>query len=318
MLDVLVPDSDHGRVYRALTVLARSDHRRLAEHTGLPEPTVERVLADLAERDLALRTGACWEAAPPDRVLSMALAEEEDRRAQLWRAGAELDRLHHQAKAAAGPFRTVAPVEHPETLLRLTARLQERAREQVRWLDRPPYYSAPADFRAQEHTQTRRMAEGLRYRTVYGQAVYGDPELFAAMTRMAARGEQVRVLAELPVKLTLGDEDVALLVPEPDRAGLEGALLIHASPLLRALSAVFETLWTLGMPVTEVAGEHDLREQDRAILTLMAAGATDDAIARRLDLSRRTVVRRVTALLDRLGATTRFQAGVQAAKRGLL
>ncbi|SFP07156.1 hypothetical protein SAMN05421810_101870 [Amycolatopsis arida] len=30
------------------------------------------------------------------------------------------------------------------------------------------------------------------------------------------------------------------------------------------------------------------------------------------------VVRRITALLDRLGATTRFQAGVQAAHRGWL
>jgi hypothetical protein len=30
------------------------------------------------------------------------------------------------------------------------------------------------------------------------------------------------------------------------------------------------------------------------------------------------VVRRITALLDRLGATTRFQAGVQAANRGWL
>jgi DNA-binding NarL/FixJ family response regulator len=41
-------------------------------------------------------------------------------------------------------------------------------------------------------------------------------------------------------------------------------------------------------------------------------------IARQLRLSRRTVTRRIAALLDRLGATTRFQAGVQAATRGWL
>lgn len=61
-----------------------------------------------------------------------------------------------------------------------------------------------------------------------------------------------------------------------------------------------------------------LSDRDRTIITLMAAGLTDEAIARRLRLSRRTVVRRITALLDRLGATTRFQAGVQAANRGWL
>ena len=50
----------------------------------------------------------------------------------------------------------------------------------------------------------------------------------------------------------------------------------------------------------------------------MASGATDDAISRRLGLSRRTVVRRAARLLERLGASTRFQAGVQAAHRGWL
>ncbi|ACU98263.1 predicted transcriptional regulator [Saccharomonospora viridis DSM 43017] len=321
MLDVLVPDSEQGRVYRALTLRGRSDHRMLSQYLGLPETTVHDVLNSLAELGLVYRV--CgepdrWEAAPPDRVMALALAEEENRRARLWQAGAELDRLYHQARTTCGPYRYVEPVEHPATLLRLTARLQERARQQVRWLDRPPYYSKPHHFRAQEDMQTRRMADGVRYRTVYSQAVYDDQELFATMTRLAERGERVRVLAELPVKLTIGDADLGLLVPDPDRAGLNEALLVHASALLQAFIGVFETLWTLGVPVTDVGGEHDLPEPDRAILTLMAAGVTDDTIARRLDMSRRTVVRRIASLLDRLGATTRFQAGVQAAKRGLL
>jgi DNA-binding NarL/FixJ family response regulator len=50
----------------------------------------------------------------------------------------------------------------------------------------------------------------------------------------------------------------------------------------------------------------------------MAAGATDEVIARRLAISRRSVVRRTGLLMERLGATTRFQAGVQAARRGWL
>ncbi|MFD0381698.1 response regulator transcription factor [Streptomyces stramineus] len=70
------------------------------------------------------------------------------------------------------------------------------------------------------------------------------------------------------------------------------------------------------MSATGIGTQIDAR--DRQILTLMASGATDDAIARRLGLGRRTVVRRVSALLAMLGATTRFQAGVQAARRGWL
>jgi DNA-binding NarL/FixJ family response regulator len=58
--------------------------------------------------------------------------------------------------------------------------------------------------------------------------------------------------------------------------------------------------------------------RDRTILALMAAGATDATIARQTGISQRTVERRVRALMDQLGAGTRFQAGVQAARRGLI
>ncbi|MEV8612990.1 LuxR C-terminal-related transcriptional regulator [Amycolatopsis sp. NPDC051373] len=48
----------------------------------------------------------------------------------------------------------------------------------------------------------------------------------------------------------------------------------------------------------------------------MAAGATYTTIARRLDLSQRAILRHVTVLRRRLGATNLFQAGLQAARRG--
>ena len=43
------------------------------------------------------------------------------------------------------------------------------------------------------------------------------------------------------------------------------------------------------------------------------SGLTDEAIARQLGLSHRTVQRRVAAFMADLGAHTRFQAGVKAA-----
>jgi DNA-binding CsgD family transcriptional regulator len=312
VFDVLDPDSDQGRVYRALTGRDPSDVPALARRTGLAEAAVTAALAELGDAVLCREDGA-WEARPPARVMSEVLREEEARRSALWAAGAELDELYHSARRGSPD---VEPVDDPHELFALTAHLQERASEQVRWLDRPPYRSTPDRFAEQESLQRSRMAAGLRYRTVYHQAVYEDTDLFAGMTRMVELGEDARVLADLPVKLIIGDDHAALLVPEP-ALGLDGALVVHASGLLNALSGVFETLWTLGVPVTASDGAQ-LSDRDRTILTLMAAGVTDDAIARRLRLSRRTVVRRITALLDRLGATTRFQAGVQAANRGWL
>lgn len=57
---------------------------------------------------------------------------------------------------------------------------------------------------------------------------------------------------------------------------------------------------------------------DQRLLTMLASGLKDDAIARHLDISSRTVGRRVADLMDGLGARTRFQAGVHAQRRSLL
>ncbi|WP_211354480.1 helix-turn-helix domain-containing protein [Stackebrandtia albiflava] len=49
------------------------------------------------------------------------------------------------------------------------------------------------------------------------------------------------------------------------------------------------------------------------LLRLLATGLSDQAIGRRLDLSRRTVQRRVRSLMDSFGVQTRFQLGMRAA-----
>ena len=58
--------------------------------------------------------------------------------------------------------------------------------------------------------------------------------------------------------------------------------------------------------------------QDAHLLALMAAGLKDEVVARQLGLSLRTVRRRIARLMDELGADTRFQAGIEAARRGWL
>lgn len=58
--------------------------------------------------------------------------------------------------------------------------------------------------------------------------------------------------------------------------------------------------------------------EERALLGLLASGLKDEAIARQLGVHVHTARRRITALLARLGAGTRFQAGVQAGRRGWL
>ena len=61
-----------------------------------------------------------------------------------------------------------------------------------------------------------------------------------------------------------------------------------------------------------------LEERDIALLALLATGAPVEAIARRMDVSERTVRRRTREICDRLDVGTPVEAVVWAARRGLV
>lgn len=61
-----------------------------------------------------------------------------------------------------------------------------------------------------------------------------------------------------------------------------------------------------------------LSEADLQVIGLFADGLPVEAIARRLDMSERTVRRRARAVCDRLGVGTMMQAVAWAARRGLI
>jgi DNA-binding NarL/FixJ family response regulator len=86
------------------------------------------------------------------------------------------------------------------------------------------------------------------------------------------------------------------------------------------LVTLFELFWERGMPAAgEPAGAGNAwrpSEADRTLLLLLTAGATDEAIARRLGVSLRTARRRLAELMHTAGVQTRFQLGMVAGRQG--
>jgi len=68
----------------------------------------------------------------------------------------------------------------------------------------------------------------------------------------------------------------------------------------------------------EVTPHREINHEDLQLLRLLATGLPVEGVARRLDLSERTVRRRTRAVCDRLGFGTTVEAIVWAARRGLL
>lgn len=68
----------------------------------------------------------------------------------------------------------------------------------------------------------------------------------------------------------------------------------------------------------EESGGDRLTGREQALLRLMAKGLKDEAIARDLGVSPRTLRRLIADLMRRLDCESRFQAGVEATARGWL
>ncbi|WP_053695846.1 LuxR C-terminal-related transcriptional regulator [Streptomyces sp. NRRL F-5755] len=323
MHDVLDPDSDRGRVYRLLVSHPHESAARLAARAGLSETDVRTVLEELADENVVVTTAseaadASWEAAPPTQVVEALLQRDDALRTALRQTGTELERLYRSARRDAGHYSALEVVEGPARMLAVSRQLQKAARQQIRVIDVPPYSGTADHYLTQETLQRERMAAGVVYRAIYHGSAFDDPIAWPNMARMIEAGEQARTLDDPPMKLAICDSDLAVVTLAADDHSGVMSLLIRPSSLFQALSNVFESLWRLAVPVSAAGIGTQIDARDRQILTLMASGATDDAIARHLGVGRRTVVRRVSSLLNRLGATTRFQAGVQAARRGWL
>ena len=163
------------------------------------------------------------------------------------------------------------------------------------------------------------MAEGIDYQVLYDQAILEYPEHLQRAFRSIEGGEDARVMANVPIKLAMVDASEALVVLLNSSDNQEPAVIIvHPSALLDSLSAFFDLLWERGLALRRDQPLEDAVSRHRELLSMLAAGLKDEAIAIELDVAVRTVRRRIGELYELLGVKTRFQAGAAAMKRGWL
>ncbi|HEY3505217.1 MAG TPA: helix-turn-helix transcriptional regulator [Actinocatenispora sp.] len=153
------------------------------------------------------------------------------------------------------------------------------------------------------------------WRTVFT-TDFATPELTWIVEETRKRGGQVRLAPALPMKLLVADRASAL-VPL-DESGSAGVVLFRSPTVIGALVELFDGQWDRAAPDPAGPGDQssDLTPYQRHVLTLLTGNLKDEEIAARTHVSIRTVRRNIAAILDQLGVTTRFAAGVQAAKRG--
>lgn len=322
-----VPPFDEG-VYRALLGHRDATPAELGDALGVPADRVDRALTRLRLQGLVSRLAGRrrrYTAIEPDAAVEALVRHRSAQLEAVRTTAIELSSLFHSVPRGAGRGGAVEVLEGPQSLGRWFVRLQHQVREEMLVLDRPPYALAPHN-----PIEPVSLASGVRWRAVYAPEALEVPGALEEVERMAALGEESRVLPNLPMKLAITDRQVALLPLSLD-VNTSRAVLVRESTLLDALVDLFECYWERALPLTHGGqaadgGPHPQPQQtpdgpdeeDRVLVTLLASGLTDTAIARRLGLSTRTMRRRTRRLFDKLSASNRFQAGIQAARRGWL
>jgi sugar-specific transcriptional regulator TrmB len=306
-------DTDEA-VYVALLTGRAATADELAHEVGVSDERARAAVVRLEDLGFVThRPGspARLRPVPPDLAVSALAAR---RRQELGEA--EQTALHLAAQFPAEQ-RT-----HPDELIEVVvgrpavaarfAHLTRHLEHEMLVLDRPPYAQTVSEANGPEIDA---LARGISVRGIYAPEAFEQPGAFFQARRAQDAGEQARVHPDVPMKLVIVDGATALL-PMTATGDVESSLVVHAPIMVAALVRMFELLWRQASPLSDWADHLEPSDGiDHELLLMLGTGMKDEAVARELGISVRTLGRRLSGLLEALGARTRFQAGLQASRR---
>jgi DNA-binding transcriptional ArsR family regulator len=315
-----------AQVYSALIEADQLTAEEIAARCEVSPRQASAELAALERMGLAYRLAGRpvrYRANAPDVAIGELIGRREQELQAARATMHQLAEIFLESARGRHPDGQVEVARGPSNIARAVTRAQETTRHQLRGFDRPPYAEPPGTRYGLEE---QKMAAGVVYRVIYAAAALDIPGRMAGdILPSVAAGELARTRPELPIKLIISDDQLAVIPAAITSRTVDTAFIIHKSPILSALIALFEAEWEraipvlAGAPAAEAGRDGDPPDPETAaLLAMLAAGMTDASIARSLEWSMRTTQRRMAQLMSDLGVTSRFQAGLAVRDRGWL
>ena len=323
MLEVFGLDAVAQAIYDRFLTHSGEEVQELAEHLGLTESQVRGALDALIDAGFIRHGAGRLRAVDPEVGIESLLRREEGelalrqqalaaRRASAARVLAEL--AQSRPKQAADSVNLLVGAEAMQREMEVLAKNVVSMVRTTKPGSALPVESLEAARPLDEQTLLR----GVAIRALYQDVVRKDPATFGYAQWMTELGGEVRTAPVLPPPMLLCDRTVAIVLVDPEERTC-GALCIRAVSVVEMLITLFEQAWEMAVPlgaerVQDV--QAGLSASELELLKLLSGGLTDERAAKRLGVSVSTVRRQMASLMERLGATSRFEAGLRAAQRG--
>ncbi len=212
-------------------------------------------------------------------------------------------------------------ITDPDAIANVLMHFAERSQREVLSVA-PGRGASRVDLRTTRMANIYSLDRGVRTRALYQHSAMRDRSTRALLIELAEHGARIRTTSSVPGRSLVIDREVALLPIPTDDPATPGLAIVREPNVIAWIVASFEQLWSEATTLEDLLGTAnaggELDQTRAAILRLMGEGEKDEAISRRLSISVRTCRRHIADYMAQVGATSRFQAGVIAAREGHL
>lgn len=312
------------QVYQLILARPVSSTGQLAVAFGRSADEIRESCRALVEKGLICSVSEdCFKAVPAaagnvvERLSAEAKNSHRKRMSQISSLRTELRQLAAEGLAGSADFDPVELAESPGAAQLQIADVLDRARHEillvhgaVRWSQWPQVWAGVGEA-LRGNVAVRTLLADRSEAAAASQAA-NDPE-----PAFFDRRAELRITGRMSAALFVVDSVVAVVA-----SGSDGVAVVRNPALVSVLCALFAQSWDSAAEddffegVPEKSGFLDSR--DRFIVAALAKGTKDEVIAKDLALSVRTVRRKISKMMEHLGAGSRFEMGVVCAQKGWL
>ncbi|MEU7000146.1 hypothetical protein [Nonomuraea sp. NPDC046570] len=300
----------------------------IARELGLDIAQISRIRDTLVRLRLLTSTGEGQPLVPIDpqvaeAQISMPIEREILRNQMIISRAREqlsaLTPIYHNHTRSQTPGQTVTEIDTARDVDRELEAAVRRCGNEI--LTMQPGGGRPSEIL--KHVFTRdlnALKRGVSMKVLYQNTARSNLATRKYVCEISQAGAEFRTVAEIFDRLIIIDRKTAFVPKESEQGRPSGAAVVTDPTVVGFMYRLFDSLWTSAQPfdMERTNYEDVLEDFQTTTLWLMSLGIKDEAVARRLGMSTRTCRRHISAIMDILGATSRFQAGVRASQYGLI